>query len=49
VDRYLSDRYEEENQIHNLMVEDGTPKDSYPEAVRLKGRGFMDLVVVCHA
>jgi SAM-dependent methyltransferase len=49
VDRYLSNRYEEENQIHNLMVEDGNPKDSYPEAVRLKGRGFMDLVVVCHA
>lgn len=48
VDLYLSDRYPAEYQLINNMVVDGTPEDNYPSQVRVPGKGFMDLVAICH-
>ncbi|QDT31366.1 class I SAM-dependent methyltransferase [Thalassoglobus polymorphus] len=48
VEKYTSDRYEEEYQLINRMVVDGEPHDDYPELVRVPGVGLMDLVAVCH-
>jgi SAM-dependent methyltransferase len=47
VDLFLSDRYDGNHQLHNLMMSNGRPKDAYPETVRVPGKGFKDLVAVC--
>lgn len=48
VDRLLSTRYDEKYQLLNRMKLDGKPTDDYPQALRVPGVGFMDLVALCH-
>lgn len=48
VDLYLSDRYPPKNQLINNMVINGSPEDNYPDQVKVPGKGFMDLVAICH-
>jgi len=49
VEKHLSNRYAEEYQLINQIVESGDPKDDYPELVRCPDVGFSELVVVCYA
>jgi len=49
VDLIMSDRYPAEYQLDNLIMENGKPKDDYPELIRIPGRGFKDVLAVCYA
>jgi SAM-dependent methyltransferase len=49
VDLYLSNRYDAEYQLINLMVAAGRPQDDFPAEVRVPGRGFQELVAIGHA
>ena len=49
VDLVMSDRYPEEYQLHNRILENGKVKDDYPELVRIPGVGFKDVVALCRA
>jgi SAM-dependent methyltransferase len=49
VDRYTADRYDAAYQLNNIMLVEGRTRDDYPEAVRVPGIGFCELVAVCHA
>ncbi len=47
VERFLSEKYNDNFQLTNRMVIDGEPSGDYPELVQVSGIGFMDLVAVC--
>lgn len=49
VDLFQSGHYDRKYQLHNAMLIDGQPADDYPEAVRVPGVGFQDVVAICHA
>lgn len=49
VEPYLSDRYDGRHQLENWIVKNGQAFDEYPELVRAPGKGFKELVAVCHA
>lgn len=49
VDLIMSDRYAEEYQLHNRILENGKVKDDFPELIRIPGVGFKDVVAVCYA
>ena len=47
VEHFDSFRYDRKFQLINRMSLKGQPKDDYPDVIRVKGQGFMDLVAVC--
>lgn len=47
VEHFDSFRYDRKFQLVNRMSLNGQAKDDYPEVIRVKGQGFMDLVAVC--
>ena len=49
VDRFLSNRYDTKYQLFDCMRVNGQVMDDYPEVVRAKGVGCMELVAVCQA
>ena len=48
VERYLSDSFSSSYQLANTMKLNGKPQDDFPEKVRIKNVGFMEMVLVCH-
>jgi ubiquinone/menaquinone biosynthesis C-methylase UbiE len=48
VECYLSDRFSSSYQLANTMKLNGKPQDDFPEKVRIKNVGFMEMVLVCH-
>ena len=49
VDIHLSNQHDSKYQLDNRMMLEGSPKDDYPQLVRIPGVGFMELVAVCRA
>lgn len=47
VEPWTSDRYHAKHQLFNLMSRDGEVIDAYPEAVRVPGMGYQELVAIC--
>ena len=47
VEKFISDRYDENYQLVNRILVNGSPKDDFPDLVKVAGVGFKDLVAVC--
>ncbi len=47
VEGWASDRYDAKHQLVNRMSRDGEVIDAYPDAVRVPGVGYQELVAVC--
>ena len=47
VDLFLSDRYDANYQLNNLIDTGTQPAVAYPERVRISGQGYREIILVC--